>query len=104
MQNLIDQISKIEEAAQRVTEQAADEKKRIDAEMKAKTDAFDREMEAGTAKQEEELRAAYKKKANEALQQQQDAAEAEIARLEQTYREQHEALSDALLLKVIGAD
>ena len=56
MQNLIDRISKIEEATARIHAQAEEEKKKIDKEMQAETDAYNARMEAETERKLEQIR------------------------------------------------
>ena len=81
MNNIINQLSQIEEKTVAILDGAADKKKTLAAEYEAKTKQFDEKMEAEAAAE---------------LDRQKTAAGDQIARLEQHYEEKHSWYVDSL--------
>ena len=101
MENLIDRISKIEEATVRVRDSAEEEKKQVDRRMQEITAALDQKIEAETEERLQQIREEYAKKAEEELSLQQRQGQEELSRISAYYEASHEALSDEILRKVI---
>lgn len=102
MQDLIDSISRIEEATVAVQKSAEEEKKRIEAEMKAKQQAFDEALEEETQKKLAEIQAKAKAAVEAEIKKQQTAAEQEEERLTELFEKQHAKWSEEIARKVIG--
>ena len=110
MNNIINQLSQIEEKTVAILDGAADKKKTLAAEYEAKTKQFDEELnhetelEIQSMRQKMEAEAAVKwpmrkKRGEEAaaeLDRQKPAAGDQIARLEQHYEEKHSWYVDSL--------
>lgn len=104
MQNLIERISKIEEATERVFAQAEEEKKRIEREMQEKIRIYDTETEEETQKKLAEIRADYQKKSEAELKEQQGRAQQAISHIASYYEEAHGRLSDEIVERIVTAE
>ena len=90
MNNIINQLSQIEEKTVAILDGAADKKKTLAAEYEAKTKQFDEELNHETELEKMEAEAAAE------LDRQKTAAGDQIARLEQHYEEKHSWYVDSL--------
>ena len=101
MQNLIDRISKIEEATARIHAQAEEEKKKIDKEMQAETDAYNARMEAETERKLEQTRGDYRKKAEADLKKQRELEQQVLTHISSYYEKEHDRLSSEIAERII---
>ena len=100
MNNIINQLSQIEEKTVAILDGAADKKKTLAAEYEAKTKQFDEELNRTKVHDgEREIQSMRQKVGAEAaaeLDRQKTAAGDQIARLEQHYEEKHSWYVDSL--------
>ena len=95
MNNIINQLSQIEEKTVAILDGAADKKKTLAAEYEAKTKQFDEELNHETELEIQSMRQKMEADAA-ALDRQKPAAGDQIARLEQHYEEKHSWYVDSL--------
>ena len=89
MNNIINQLSQIEEKTVAILDGAADKKKTLAAEYEAKTKQFDEELNHETELEIQSMRQKMEAEAAAELDRQKTAAGDQIARLEQHYEEKH---------------
>ena len=87
MNNIINQLSQIEEKTVAILDGAADKKKTLAAEYEAKTKQFDEELNHETELEIQSMRQKMEAEAAAELDRQKTAAGDQIARLEQHYEE-----------------
>ena len=96
MNNIINQLSQIEEKTVAILDGAADKKKTLAAEYEAKTKQFDKELNHETELEIQSMRQKMEAEAAAELEKQKTAAGEQIARLEQHYEEKHSWYVDSL--------
>ena len=96
MNNIINQLSQIEEKTVAILDGAADKKKTLAAEYEAKTKQFDEELNHETELEIQSMRQKMEAEAAAELDRQKTAAGDQIARLEQHYEEKHSWYVDSL--------
>ena len=96
MNNIINQLSQIEENTVAILDGAADKKKTLAAEYEAKTKQFDEELNHETELEIQSMRQKMEAEAAAELDRQKTAAGDQIARLEQHYAEKHSWYVDSL--------
>lgn len=104
MSDLLDSLSRIENAAKAISSQADEEKQKIGQEFKQKTIEFDDLLNSQTEKKLASLQANYEEEVLEEqtkLQKQQDD---ELIRLNTYYKEHHDNIVEQLFQKVISTD
>jgi len=101
MDTIINQLSKIENHAASVMENANLLKKTIAQEMNDKTMAFDKEQAAEINKQIETLRAEMEVEMNTKLEHQQERAASILLQMENNYEEHHEEYARELFRQLL---
>lgn len=96
MNNIINQLSQIEEKTVAILDGAADKKKNLAAEYETKTRQFDEQLNHETELEIQSMRQKMKAEANAELEKQKTAAGDHIARLEKHYEERHSWYVDSL--------
>ena len=101
MNNIINQLSQIEEKTVAILDGAADKKKTLAAEYEAKTKQFDEELNHETELEIQSMRQKMEAEAAAELDRQKTAAGDQIARLEQHYEEKHSWYVDSLFRSAV---
>ncbi len=101
MQNLIDRITKIEEATELVQNSADQEKEKIEAEIKAKKKKFDDDIEKETEIRIETIRQRFREQAEQKLRNQREQANKMEELMEKIYNENHIRFSDEIVERIV---
>ena len=101
MQNLIDRITKIEEATELVQNSAEQEKEKIEAEIKAKKKKFDDDIEKETEIRIETIRQRFREQAEQKLRNQREQANKMEELMEKIYNENHIRFSDEIVERIV---
>lgn len=101
MQDLIERISKIEEATERIRVEADEEKKRIEAQIQSETAEYDAALEADTEKKLQDIREDYRIKADAALKAQRETADRVLAQIAAYYEKAHVQLGKEICGRII---
>lgn len=101
MQELIERIAKIEEAAERIKTQADQEKKRIEAEYRARMSEADRVSETELKRTLEEFEREQREKTETELNRQSRETAEQIAQIARKYEEAHEAFCDRITERIL---
>lgn len=96
MNNIISQLSQIEEKPAAILDGAADRKKNLAAEYEVKTKQFDEELNHETELEIQSMRRKMEAEAAAELGKQKTAAGEQMASLEQHYEEKHSRYVDSL--------
>lgn len=96
MNNIINQLSQIEEKTVAILDGAADKKKNLAAEYETKTRQFDEQLNHETELEIQSMRQKMEAEAAAELEKQKTAAGDQIARLEKHYEERHSWYVDSL--------
>ena len=101
MQNLIDRITKSEEATELVQNSADQEKEKIEAEIKAKKKKFDDDIEKETEIRIETIRQRFREQAEQKLRNQREQANKMEELMEKIYNENHIRFSDEIVERIV---
>lgn len=101
MESVINKLTEIENAASRILEGAANQKRLLDQQQEERIAAFDRELEAGTAEKIEAIRSSLTAQTDAELERLRKDAKEELERLENDYSRNHDALSTQICEKLI---
>ena len=101
MQGLVEKIAKIEEAAERVKQQADQEKRQIEAAYWARMSETDQASEEAFRKTLEQFKQEQRGKTETELKRQREAADERIARIAGRYEEAHEQLCSRIMERIL---
>lgn len=101
MESVINKLTEIENAASRILEGAANQKRLLDRQQQERIEAFDRELEESTNDRIRKIRGSLKAETDTQLERMRKEAEEELRRLETAYDETHEVLSSGICEKLI---
>lgn len=100
MNNLIKQLSQIEENSVKIFTDSTARKKELTAEYEEKTRQFDKDLDLETKRRIEELREASQKEAEEKKAELETLAKSLISRLETHYEQNHNSYVNCLFKKI----
>lgn len=101
MESVINKLTEIENAASRILEGAANQKRLLDCQQQERIEAFDRELEENTNTRIQKIRSSLKSETDTELERMRKEAEEELRQLETAYDETHEVLSSRICEKLI---
>lgn len=101
MDQVIEKLSEIEEAASRIIDSADSQKKLLDQQQEERITAYDTELENSTAKEVEKLHTKLSGQLEKELSRLHDTSASTLKTLEQYYDANHDALSTEIYKKII---
>lgn len=101
MDQVIEKLSEIEEAASRIIDSADNQKKILDRQQEERIAAYDAELENSTAKEVEKLHTRLSGQLEKELSRLRDTSASTLNALDQYYEANHDALSTEIYKKII---
>ena len=101
MDQVIEKLSEIEEAASKIIDSADSQKKLLDQQQEERITAYDTELENSTAKEVEKLHTKLSGQLEKELSRLHDTSASTLKALEQYYDANHDALSTEIYKKII---
>ncbi|MCD8054415.1 MAG: hypothetical protein LUF00_10355 [Lachnospiraceae bacterium] len=103
MDTILDKLTEIEDAANRILGRTAEQKAKISQEMKEKTESFDRALQEETDRKIAALRQSLQQQREENLSHLRDYTQEQMDALEAACEKNHERLAEMLVQRILEA-
>lgn len=101
MEGILQKLSEIEDAANRILDRTAEQKAKLTEEMRVRTENFDKDQEEKKQKRILEIQESLQGQREETLKELQISTEKQIQQLKSLYEERHQELADILVSRIL---
>ncbi|MDD3218249.1 MAG: hypothetical protein PHC41_10390 [Lachnospiraceae bacterium] len=101
METVINKLSEIETAAQKIMDQANEQKQAMSKAMDEKTHEFDASVEADTAKELDKIRTQLNSRMSEEIARLQEQTKQTLANMDKEFSQKHDEISTGIYEKII---
>ncbi|MDD6212731.1 MAG: hypothetical protein PUB22_06265 [Clostridiales bacterium] len=101
MEGILQKLSEIEDAANRILDRTAEQKAKLTEEMRVRTENFDKDQEEKKQKRILEIQESLQGQREETLKELQVSTEKQMQQLKSLYEERHQELADILVSRIL---